>query len=187
MIAFDGQQEGERVLFEIRPHPIVMRFALLRIAFTASIFVLIVFVIGTQSSFTSALFLIPFVGIAAAAAGAVFWVKRQHEDTRAYITDRRVMRFERISPFMVAKRALFWNEVLKAKAYEPNLLLKSYNIGTLIIEPQVQTEENVIIAQVSYAQDLANYIDKILFTFKNTPADITKIKPFVPKPKGERD
>ncbi len=50
-----------------------------------------------------------------------------------------------------------------------------------------QKHEDVRVTDVYYFEDLANYIDKILFTFKNTPGDIAAIKPFVPHPKGQRD
>lgn len=178
-IAFDGQQEGERILFEICPHAMVKRLAIVKVATTAVVFP----IIGAVTSL-----LLPGLAISVIIMAAGFWWNNMcFRDTRAFITDRRIMRFERVSPFMVAKRALFWNEALKAKAYQPNLLLHWLNIGTLTIEPQVQTEENVIIKNIHYAEDLANYIDKILFTFKNAPGDIAALKPFVPKPKGQRD
>ena len=178
-IAFDGQQDGERILFEIHPHAMVKQLAIAKIAAIALIF----FIIGIVTS----LFIAGIaIGVLIFVSG-LWWNKLYFRDTRTFITDRRIMRFERVSPFMVAKRALFWNEALKAKAYQPNLLLHSFNIGTLTIEPQVQTEENVIVRNVHYAEDLANYIDKILFTFKNAPGDIAALKPFVPAPRGQRD
>ena len=186
-MAFDGQQEGERVLYEIRPHRVFERFALLRIVLTALIFLVIILVIGSQSNTQTIIYLIGIGIVVAFLTIGLWWNKMFFRDTRAYVTDRRIMRFERVSPFIVAKRALFWNEALKAKAYEPNFLLQSMKIGSLIIEPQVQTEENVIIKNVHYAGDLANYIDKILFTFKNTPGEINALRPFVPKPRGQRD
>jgi len=54
-----------------------------------------------------------------------------------------------------------------------------------MVEPTaLRTMEDVRITDVYYFEDLANYIDKILFTFKNTPAEVANLKPFVPKPKG---
>ncbi len=185
--AFDGQQEGEHVLFEITPHPLVFKFAFVRICLTSATFTTIAFIIGWQSSFSGVFFLVVLLLVLLFFIGAIRWMNALYNDTKTFITDRRIMRFERVSPFVVAKRALFWSEVLKAKAYEPNLLLKSYNIGTLIIEPQAQTQENIVIPHVEYAQDLANYIDKILYVFKNTPEEVPFIKPFVAKPRGARD
>lgn len=185
-MAFDGQQEDERVLYEIRPHAVVEQFALLRVILTAVIFLAIILVIGSQSSAQAVIYLVGIAVIVVFLTIGLWWNKLYFRDTHAYVTDRRIMRFERVSPFVVAKRALFWNEALKAKAYEPNFLLQSMKVGSLIIEPQVQTEENVVIKNVHYAGDLANYIDKILFTFKNTPGEIDMLRPFVPKPRGER-
>jgi hypothetical protein len=91
-----------------------------------------------------------------------------------------------VSPFFVTKRALFWNEALKAKAYASNIFFRSFKIGTIDVEPQLAEHEDVRVTDVYYFEDLANYIDKILFTFKNKPEDIASIKPFVPKVKGQR-
>ena len=97
------------------------------------------------------------------------------------------MRFDKPSPFDVAKRALFWNEVLKAKGYSPNILYKLLRIGIIIVEPQLSDQENIVMYDMTYYEDTANYIDKILFTFKNKPMETAMLKPFVAKPKGERD
>ena len=87
----------------------------------------------------------------------------------------------------MTKRALFWSETLKAKAYAPNMIFRMLKVGTIDVEPQLADHEDVRITDVYYFEDLANYIDKILFTFKNKPTDVAAIKPFVPKAKGQRD
>ena len=179
MTQFDGQQEGERVLFEIHPHPMVKKLVLAKIAATASIF----FIIGIITS----LFLPGLLIAASIITVGIWWNNKLFSDTHVYVTDRRIMRFERVSPFLITKRALFWNEAMKAKAYQPNLILQKLNIGTLVVEPQISGEENVVVQHIHFAEDLANYIDKILFTFKNAPADMSSIRPFVPKPRGQRD
>ena len=43
------------------------------------------------------------------------------------------------------------------------------------------------LTHVYYYRDLGNYIDKILYTYKQKPKEMKKIKPFVEKPKGQRD
>lgn len=187
MTLFDGQQEGERVLYEITTHPLVERFAVVRIIVTSLIITVLTLIIGSQTNIQAVIYGIGLILALLVLSAGLWWTKRVYADTRAFVTDRRIMRFERVSPFIVAKRALFWNEALKAKSFETNLLLKGLKIGTLIIEPQVQTEENVIIRNVHYVEDLANYIDKILFTFKNNPQAIGEIKAFVARPRGQRD
>lgn len=188
MNTFDGQQEGERILYTVTPHPIAKQVAIAKIIFLAIFFFAVLWGIGS---------IIPTVAPLLQSGGFIFslsllligvwWNITVYQKSKTYITDRRIIRFDVVSPFFITKRALFWNEALKAKAYAPNFLFRSLNIGTIDVAPQVSEGEDVRVTDVYYFEDLANYIDKILFTFKNAPADIAAMKPFVPKKKGERD
>lgn len=187
-MAFDGQQEGEQVLYIITPHPIHKYISIARLIFLALFFFAALWVIGG---------IIPPITVVLRLAGLLlsiillivgfWWDINVFNKARTYITDRRIIRFDIVSPFFTTKRALFWNEALKAKAYAPNILFRSLNIGTIDVEPQLANYEDVRVTDVYYFEDLANYIDKILFIYKNTPADVAAIKPFVPKAKGQRD
>ena len=188
MSTFDGQQEGERILYTITPHAIHKYLAIARLLFLALFFFIVLWVIGG---------IVPVITIGLRVAGFVlaivllivgyWWNLTVFKKSRSYITDRRIIRFDVVSPFFTTKRALFWNEALKAKAYSPNIFFRSLKIGTIDVEPQQAEHGDVRISDVYYFEDLANYIDKILFIFKNTPGEIAAIKPFVPKAKGQRD
>jgi hypothetical protein len=186
-IVFNGQQTDERILFTIIPHPLAKTIAIGKTVAVALIFYIIVFIVASSTPFTGLLRVVGFILVAAVSILAVIWNSYLEKTDRAHITDRRIIRFETITPVLKTKRALFWNEALKAKAFAPNFFSRSFGVGQVIIETQVAEGENVIIKNVSYYEDLANYIDKILFIFKNRPEDIQTIKPFVPKPKGQRD
>lgn len=189
-IIFDGQQTGERILYTLVPHPLSKYLAITRIVFLAVFFYFMLFLIGTvvptAASFLRSLGLV--LSLILVAFG-IWWNRTVYAKDRTYITDRRIIRFDVVSPFFTTKRALFWNEALKAKAYAPNLLYRMLKVGTLEVEPATATpeQENVIVRDVYYFEDLANYIDKILFTFKNKPTEVDQIRPFVPKPRGQRD
>lgn len=188
MTTFDGQQEGERILYTITPHAIHKYLAVARLLFLALFFFVVLWVIGGIVPVMTAV--LRFLGFLLAVALLIigfWWNLTVFKKSRTYITDRRIIRFDVVSPFFMTKRALFWNEALKAKAYAPNLLFRSLKIGTIDVEPQLAEHEDVRVTDVYYFEDLANYIDKILFTFKNKPEDIAAIKPFVPKAKGQRD
>ncbi len=185
---FDGQQEGERVLYIAHPHPIAKQLAIARIVFLAIFFFVVLWVIGTiVPTASSMLQLVGFFLSLALLAVGIWWNLTVYKKAKTYITDRRIIRFDVVSPFFMTKRALFWNEALKAKAYAPNLLYRTMKIGTIDVEPQLAEGEDVRVTDVYYFEDLANYIDKILFTFKNSPGEIASMKPFVPKEKGKRD
>jgi hypothetical protein len=188
MTAFDGQQEGERVLYTIMPHPISKQIAIARIVFLSVFFIVVLWVIASIVP-TAATLLRTFgilFGLILLVIGT-WWNVKVYNKAKTYITDRRIIRFDVVSPFFTTKRALFWNEALKAKAYAPNILFRSLKIGTIDVEPQLAEHEDVRVTDVYYYEDLANYIDKILFTFKNKPEEIASIKPFIPKAKGQRD
>lgn len=185
---FDGQQEGERVLYTVTPHPIAQRLAIARIIFLAVFLFAVLWGIGTLiPNATGSFILVGLILATLLLVVGIWWNMTVHKRARTYITDRRVIRFDVVSPFFMTKRALFWNEALKAKAYAPNMVFRMLKVGTIDVEPQLADHEDVRITDVYYFEDLANYIDKILFTFKNTPAEVANLKPFVPKPKGHRD
>ena len=59
-------------------------------------------------------------------------------------------------------------------------------IGTVEVQPKMDEHESVRVTDVYFFEDLANYIDKILYLVKNSPDDIATIRLFVPKPAGSR-
>lgn len=186
-IEFDGQQSDERVLYVVLPHAYAKYLALARLIGLVVLLCLVLILIASIVTMASSILAI--VGILVSAillVAGVWWNQTVYSRSKTYLTDRRIVRIDVASPFFQTKRALFWNEALKAKGFAPNLLFRMLNIGTVLVEPQMATNEDVRINDVHYFEDLANYIDKILYTFKNKPAEINQIPPFVPKPRWKR-
>lgn len=187
-IVFDGQQSDERILSVIAPHRFARFVAVASIVTLAFLFLAMVILIGNavpqaaapiQTVGTVLCILFFTIGL--------WFTNVSYAQDRTYITDRRIIRFDTTTPFFHTKRALFWGEALKAKAFAPNLLFRMMNIGTLVVEPVMGEGESVRVTDAAYYEDLANYIDKILYITKNNPAELSRIKPFIPKPKGKRD
>ena len=185
---FDGQQSGEKVFTVIRPH--ISHFY---ISFTITIvcFIIVLAILLSITSYIPAVaYTVNMIGAGASILILIiasWWLWKTQSEDKTYITDRRIIRFDVVTPFFTNKRALFWNEILKVKAYAPNMIMRLLKVGTLQIEPVAAEAESIVIPDVYYHEDLANYLDKILFTFKNTPSGMFTIKPFVAKPKGKRD
>lgn len=182
---FEGQQSDERILTEIRSYALSKYIAIAKIIALSIFFYL---VLSTISNITTLPILKTaglFFSLILLTTG-IWWNNLVYAKDRTYITDRRIIRFDQVSPFFQTKRELFWSEALKAKGYAPNILFRMMKVGTLEIDPIMGEKENVVIKDVYYFEDLANYIDKILYTFKNKPVEISTITPFVPKPKGQR-
>lgn len=186
-IQFDGQQTDERVLYIVVPHQFAKYVALVRLVFLSVFFFLILQLIGTVVPTIAGLMRVISVVLSGILLiVGIWWNQTVYGKSKTYITDRRIIRFEVMTPFFTTKRALFWNEALKAKGYAPNIFWKMLNIGRVDVEPQLAEGEDVLVHDVFLYNDVANYIDKILFTFKNKPEEVVAIKPFVPKPKGQR-
>ncbi|MCL4360181.1 hypothetical protein M1555_02905 [Patescibacteria group bacterium] len=187
-IQFEGQQEGERVLYVIRPHAFAKRLAVGKLILLTVFFFIILWLISDVfTGFAGVVRTVDVVLSLILLAVGFWWNTTVYGTSKTFITDRRIIRFEVMTPFVTTKRALFWNEALKAKGYASGLLYRMMKIGTLEVEPHLSDHENVLVHDVYYYEDLANYIDKILYIFKNQPAETAAIRPFVPKPRGQRD
>jgi hypothetical protein len=122
------------------------------------------------------------------------------EKSVAYITDRRVVRFEAATPFATNTRSLSWDQVAKVKTFPRNVVMKMLMVGTVTIHSgstyvhtHEQTRENIYtnddleLENVFYYKDLGNYLDKLLHLYKTNPSEVVNMRPFVPKPAGQRD
>jgi len=194
---FFGKQDGERILYVVRPHRLSLIAKLLKIYLVALAIFIVLTILGTQLLYLD-LFIIGGILIAfvIVVIGTKVVTDYQNRDI-AYITDRRLIRFEPTTLLATNPRSLTWDEVVKVKTYPPNALWKQLAIGNVVIHartparpnqftPGVVDADDIELKDVYYYKDLGNYIDKILFTYKQKPKDMEVIRVFVPKPRGER-
>lgn len=194
---FFGKQDGERILYVVKPHSLSLKFKLFRIYLVALAVFVVLAILGAQLLFLDLFMLIGIVlALLIAIIGSKIVIDYQKRDV-AYITDRRLMRFEPTTLFATNPRSLTWDEVVKVKTYPPNALWKQLAIGNVVVHartparpdehtPGATAADDIELKDVYYYKDLGNYIDKILFTYKQKPKEMESIHAFVPKPKGER-
>ncbi|PIZ58727.1 hypothetical protein COY20_03235 [Candidatus Shapirobacteria bacterium CG_4_10_14_0_2_um_filter_40_12] len=192
---FPGLQEGEKILSVITPHPSVFTLEYVKLI-TASLLVLVGFCSLNKISpiFVTIGILL---SITALILGGLLY-HSLHSKRIAYITDRRIVRFEPSNAFVVNHRSLNWNDTSKVKTFSTSLLWRLKNIGTVVIHSKTSsatvnttdqtfmTNDDIVLKNVHYYKDLGNYLDKILYLHKNDKSEIQKLHPFVPKPKGQR-
>lgn len=196
--SFYGQQEGERILYLLRPHHLAFILKLLKI-YLVAFFVFVSFnAIGTLlGAFAGFLSFAAFIAAFAIAAIGTKLVNDQQRKNLAYLTDRRIVRFEPTTFFATNIRTLSWDEVVKVKSYSHNMIWKQMAIGTVVIharstlrvdepKPDTVTADDIEMKDVYLYRDIGNYVDKILYTYKRMPREVASIRPFIPKPKGQR-
>lgn len=184
---FDGQQEGERVLWIIRLHPVkrVVNFVyglMIALVFFAGMMFVPEFAAVNRQYFYVFLSIISLLIITA----RMWWGELHMKHTKTFITDRRIIRFEFAVPPFRRKRSLFWSEIAKVKTISLGVLFSMAKIGALSVQPLMIPGEEIYIPYVYYFGDLANYMDKILYLQKNKPEEISQMREFVAKPKGQR-
>lgn len=195
---FYGKQTDEKILYVVHPHPLATTFGLIKVFLVAVVISLVLIILGTQivsltGIFTAAGVILFLLIIIIGTKIVLDWSSREI----AYITDRRLVRFEPTTLFATNSRTLAWDEVVKIKTYPSNFIWKQMAIGNVVVHARTPgrpddlgqgeiTADDIQLKDVYYYRDLGNYIDKILFTYKQKPAEIANIMPFVPKPKGER-
>lgn len=195
---FYGRQEGERILYVVKPHFLATIFQMVKIWGVALIIFLAFLMIGSQLGSISGIF--SFGGIILSLTIIFFGTKilaDYHKRNISYITDRRVVHFEPTTLFATNSRTLSWDEVVKVKSFPPNFFWKQLAVGSVVVTARTPGRpdssdhdimvDDIELKDVYYYRDLGNYIDKILFTFKQRPKEVDLIRPFVPKPKGFRD
>jgi len=193
---FPGQQTDERVLYEVRPHTYAMYVDLAKIYVLSIVLIVVLSMLAKMSPMIAGFGWVFGLGIAVI---GTWLVNAMHHKNVAYLTDRRIVRFEAATPFATNVRALTWDEVVKVKTFPRNVFWKMAMIGTVVVHAgstyvhtHAQTRENVYtnddldLEHVFYYKDLGNYIDKILYMHKHSPEELKELRPFVPKPAGQR-
>ncbi|MBI2309541.1 hypothetical protein HYU89_01460 [Candidatus Collierbacteria bacterium] len=200
--SFYGQQTDERILYVVRSHWLSQTILFGKFLAGAAIVFFIAVIIGGQGLMQKYAGQFGVGGgiIAGAITAIGFWVVGNARlKNIAYITDRRVVKFEVSTPFATNIRSLNWEEAVKVKTYAPNMIWKQLMIGSVVVHakttiatPEVSkterlvTDDDVEIQNAYFYRDLGNYIEKILFLYKKQPKDIESLLPFVPKKKGKR-
>lgn len=198
---FNGQQEGERILLTIHPHKLAVVSQLLKVNL-ATLLILIVMAILNSVAFTFSEVITTItllVAVAVFVAG-IWTIVAGEPKNVTYVTDRRLVRFQATTPFSVQPRSLSWQDVVKIKTFPPNFIWRALNVGTVIahshstmvnqLETKSQSilsDDDIDIHHVYYYRDIGNYLDKILYLYRQTPKELASLKPFVFKPRGKRD
>jgi len=193
---FSGQQEGERVLYKVEAHQLHHWVRVGRVLVLA---VAIVGLFAVLSSVYEGLIVLGLIlGVAFGLLG--WWgVGAMEAKTSSYVTDRRIIRFSATTPWTVNSRSLSWDEVVKIKTKSQGPMWRLLGAGTVVAHArstvipatgqkseQIVTNDDIELDYVIYYQDLGNYLDKLLYLFKNDKPGLAEIRAFVPKPKGKR-
>jgi hypothetical protein len=198
---FVGQQEGERVLYEVASHPLHQLIKAAKVLVFAVILVVLFWKISTAMPAWAGY--VQMGGLVLGlVVGAIGWMGLAAMDakSKSYITDRRVVRMSATTPWTVNTRSLSWDEVVKTKTKSAGFLWRMLGVGSVVAHArstvipaegqkseQIVTNDDIEFTYVIFYQDLGNYMDKVLYLFKNSKKELAVMRPFVAKKRGKRD
>jgi len=190
-IKFPGQASDERILYVTREAPVMLYLRLIFITVPG-----LVIVVGGWKviNFLGNYFNLSFlIWLSILAAGLMFWVIGSwwvytlwHKSI-FILTTRRLTKFIYSTPWNRYNLSLTLDQVVDTGSYARGYFQALTKIGTFTARSGAgnRPEKYFYIENVQVYEDLANYVNKILFVFHQNPHQLNNFRPFIPHLKGE--
>lgn len=192
-VSFPGQASDEEILYVTREAPIVLTIK--RIGVIGIAFVVIFGGIGL-SSFISQFSpqIIGSVKLLSVVIGGLFaiigwwWMSVLWKKSLFILTNRRLTKFIYVTPWNRYNLSVTLDKIEDTGAYNRGNFEAIFKVGTLSARSSAgnREEKYFFVTRIKAAEDLANYINKLLFIFHQDPTRLVKFRPFLPHLKGER-
>ncbi|RJR15825.1 hypothetical protein C4579_01235 [Candidatus Microgenomates bacterium] len=186
---FPGLNTGERILFVTRESKVMLyiRLAMLTVVCVA-LFVLGGVLVDLASSalyVSSTLWTALFVLLVIIAAIGYFWIYQTYKKSVFIITTRRLTKIIYTTPFTWYQFSLGLDEIQDTGSYASTFFEVLFRLGYFVARSGAGAIKNFKIVNISFAADLHNYVNKLLYAFKHHSSRINEFRPFIPHVKGE--
>lgn len=191
-IVFPGKAEDERILYVTREAPMMLMVRLtvfmLIVATTVLVGSLMIGNMGRMLEFEvgGMIAIVLLIG-AIVMMGGLWWIAQVFNKTLFVITSRRLTKFIHTTPWTRYQMSLGLDKVVDSGAYSKGYIQALFGLGTFVARSSAGNIKNFKIENIHYAEDLHNWMNKLMFTFNKSVAELDSFKPFVAKPMGKRD
>ncbi|MCE7897721.1 MAG: hypothetical protein DPW11_01495 [bacterium] len=191
-IVFPGKAEDERILYVTREAPMMLMVRLtvfmLIVATTVLVGSLMIGNMGRMLEFEvgGLIALVLLIG-AIVMMGGLWWIAQVFNKTLFIITSRRLTKFIHTTPWTRYQMSLGLDKVVDSGAYSKGYLQAMFGLGTFVARSSAGNIKNFKIENIHFAEDLHNWMNKLMFTFNKSVAELDNFKPFVAKSIGKRD
>lgn len=187
-LSFPGQHTEELILFVTREARIMLYLRLTITLTGATLLSLLTHLAisqlrdyGLQPRIANGLFL----AIAAFTLIALWWVYTTWKKSVFIITTRRLTKFIHTTPWNRYQLSLGLDKIVDTGAYQKGVLQSLFRLGYFVARSAAGNIKNFKIVNISFAEDLHNYVNKLLFTFNKEKDRLDAFRPFIPHLKGE--
>lgn len=193
-IRFPGQATDERILYVGREAKIMLYARLIFVVVAALVLtgvgLAILEVLGSfiGSAANGIFFLILLLGIVFGGIG-LWWVDTTWKKSVFIFTNRRLTKFIYVTPWNRYNLSVTLDMIEDTGAYTKGYFRALFKIGTFTARSAAgnREEKYFFVDNVEHGEDLANYVNKLLFIFKHEVAKLETLRPFISAKSGERE
>jgi hypothetical protein len=189
---FPGKAEDEKILYVTREAPMMigvrMTIFSLVVAIAMTIGSILISYTAQALKFNpTALVLVVVVLGGVTMFGGMWWMWAVYKKTMFLITTRRLTKFIHTTPWTRYQMSLGLDKVVDSAAYTKGYLQSIFGHGTFVARSSAGNIKNFKIENILFAEDLHNWMNKLLFVFNKEQEKLDGFKPFVAKGMGQRD
>jgi hypothetical protein len=188
---FPGKAEDEKILYVTREAPMMIGvrmtvFSLIvAVAMTIGS-ILISYTAQTLEFSPTALILVIILLGGVIMFGGMWWMWAVYKKTMFLITTRRLTKFIHTTPWTRYQMSLGLDKVVDSAAYTKGYLQSIFGHGTFVARSSAGNIKNFKIENILFAEDLHNWMNKLLFVFNKEQTKLDEFRPFAAKRIGER-
>lgn len=190
-IEFPGQHSDEVILFATREGKVMLTLRQIAVVMGAGMLAIMSYAIASQviavfSPSLASLVATITIGLSVAfGLIGVWWVSILWRKSIFIITTRRLTKFIHTTPWNRYQLSLSLDKIVDTGAYQKGFLQSLFKLGYFVARSSAGNIKNFKILNISFAEDLHNYVNKLLFTFNKDKEALDKFRPFIPHLKGE--
>lgn len=186
---FPGMNTGEKILFITRESETIEKFRFVALGVvTVAILCLGWILLGLLSSAIPVVLALrmPLIIISSLVLlGGWWWINETHRKSVFIITTRRLTKIIYTTPFTWYQFSLGLDEIEDTGSYASSYFEALFGLGYFVARSGAAAIKNFKIVNITFAADLHNYVNKLLYTFKHHSDKVHLFRPFIPHLKGE--
>jgi hypothetical protein len=189
-VTFSGMNTGEKILFVTRESPVMQVLRMLGLGIMTIVLWGLIVILGTALlSFLLPPFIFTLIACIVSGIiliGGVLWISETYRKSVFIITTRRLTKIIYTTPFTWYQFSLGLDEIADTGSYSSSYFEALFGLGYFVARSGAAAVKNFKIINITFAADLHNYVNKLLYAFKHHPEKIDAFRPFIPHVKGEK-
>ncbi len=189
---FPGKAEDEKILYVTREAPMMLGLRLTGFSLVVAIVMVIGAILTSYTGKTvgldTGLIVVVILLLGAIVMfGGMWWIYRVFMKTMFIITTRRLTKFIHTTPWTRYQMSLGLDKVVDSAAYSKGYFQSILGLGTFVARSSAGNIKNFKIENIHFAEDLHNWMNKLMFVFAKETEKLDEFRPFVAKGMGKRD